>query len=351
MHERLRCAVIGTGGFGHAHLDSLLHCPRASTVAIAEINPERLKEAADRYKIARAYADFHDLLDQPDIDAVTIATPNYLHARVAIDALQARKHVLLEKPMAINAREAAKVVEAAKKMRRTFMVAQNFRFNRHSQTAKAIVERGDLGEVYHARCFWLWRSNIPRIGSWFTQKQSAGGGCTADLGTHMLDLGLHLLGEFEVKSVSAQTFAKFGPRGLGETDWGKSVVDPKKPFDVEDYSVALLRLKSGRAMTLEVSWAGYHAPDAREYGVDLLGTQAGLSLYPARLFRPGPNGYEAIHLALPIVSYNEDRIHHFVTCVLEGKKPLVLPEESLKVQQVLDAIYASAASGKEVRLS
>ena len=260
MPERLRCAVIGTGGFGLDHLNSLLHCPRANAVAIAETNSERLKEAADRFKISRAYADYHDLLDQPDIDAVTIAVPNYLHARIAIDALQARKHVLLEKPMAMNAKEAAKIVEAAKKMRRSLMVAQNFRFNRHTQVAKAIVERGDLGEVYHARCFWLWRSNIPRIGSWFTQKQYSGGGCTADLGVHMLDACLHLLGEFDVKAVSAQTFAKFGPRGLGETDWGKSSIDPKKPFDVEDYCVALLKLKSGRTLSLEISWAGHHGP-------------------------------------------------------------------------------------------
>src|SRR5436190_10320447 len=137
MPERLRCAVIGTGGFGLDHLNSLLHCPRASTVAIAETNPERLKETADRFKISRAYADYHDLLDQPDIDAVTIAVPNYLHARIAIDALQARKHVLLEKPMAMNAREAVKIVETAKKMRRTFTVAQNFRFNR--QDRKSVV--------------------------------------------------------------------------------------------------------------------------------------------------------------------------------------------------------------------
>src|SRR5207245_8745957 len=89
MHERLRCAVIGTGGFGFAHLDSLLHCPRATAVAIAEINPERLKEAADRYKIARAYADYHDLLDQPDIDAVTIDTTNHLQAQVAHVAYKA----------------------------------------------------------------------------------------------------------------------------------------------------------------------------------------------------------------------------------------------------------------------
>src|SRR5206468_12637410 len=141
----------------------------------------------------------------------------------------------------------------------------------------------------------LLRRSIPRIGAWFTQNQFASGGCTADLGTHMLDLGLQLLGEFELKSVSAQAFAKFGPRGLGETDWGKSGIDPKKPFDVEDHSVALLKLKSGRTVVLDVSWAGHHAPDAREYGLDLHGTAAGLTLFPARLFRPGPSGYESIH--------------------------------------------------------
>ena len=119
---------------------------------------------------------------------------------------------------------------------------------------------------------------------------------------------------------------------------------------MEDYGVALLKLKSGRTVFLEVSWAGHHAPDEREYGVDLHGTSAGISLYPARLFRPGPSGYESIHLSLPILSHSEDRIHHFVNCALEGKKPLVAPEESLKLQQVLDAIYASADTGKEVRM-
>jgi predicted dehydrogenase len=257
----------------------------------------------------------------------------------------------VEKPMALNAKEAAKIVEVARKMKRVLMVAQNFRFNRHTQVAKTMVERGDLGEVYQARCFWLRRSGIPRIGSWFTQKHYAGGGCTFDLGVHMLDTCLHLIGEFEVRSVSAQTFARFGPRGLGETDWGKSEIDTKKPFDVEDSSVTLLKLKSGRTVLLEVSWAGHHAPDAREYGVDLFGAAAGLSLYPARLFRPGPNGYETINLSLPLVAHSEDRIHHFVSCVLDGKKPLVLPDESVKVQQVLDAIYASAGTGKEVRLT
>jgi predicted dehydrogenase len=350
MPVTLRCAVIGTGGIGLDHLNSFLHCRRATVAAIAESSPERAKEASERYKIPRSYADYRELLDQPDIDAVTIALPNHLHASVAIEALKARKHVLLEKPMAMNATEAAKIIDTAKKMKRTLMVGQNFRFDRQTQIAKQFIQRGDLGEIYHARAFWLRRSGIPRTGSWFTQKKLAGGGCTIDLGVHMLDTCLHLLDDFEVTRVSAQTFAKFGPRGLGELEWGRSEVDPQKPFDVDDYSIALLRFKSGKTVVLETSWAANHPGDAREYGVDLLGTTAGLSLYPARLFRSGPSGYETIHLAAPKVLQHEDRIQHFVNCVLDGKKPLVPVEESLKVQEILDAIYESAAIGKEVKV-
>src|SRR2546422_7897 len=136
MREKLRCAVIGAGGIGLDHLNSLASFPRAVAVAIAESHPQRLAEAAHRFKIDRSYADYRVLLEQPDIDAVTIALPNYLHAPVAIGALKARKHVLLEKPMAMNATEAAKIIDAAKKMRRTLMVGQNFRFNRQTQIGK-----------------------------------------------------------------------------------------------------------------------------------------------------------------------------------------------------------------------
>src|SRR5215469_4100173 len=174
MADRLRFAVIGTGGIGVEHLVSLSQCPRATAVAVCEIHPGRAKEATDRFKIARSYSDYRELLDQADIDAVTIALPNHLHAPVAIEALKARKHVLLEKPIAMNAKEATKIIDTATKMRRTLMVMQNFRFNRYTQMAKQVIQRGDLGEIYHARCFWIRRSGIPRIGSWFTQKKLAG---------------------------------------------------------------------------------------------------------------------------------------------------------------------------------
>jgi predicted dehydrogenase len=350
MADRLRCGVIGTGGIGLDHLVSLSACPRASSVAIAETNPQRSKEAAERFRISRSYSDYRELLDQPDIDAVTIALPNHLHAPVAIEALEARKHVLLEKPMATNSKDALKIVDTAKKMKRLLMVAQNFRFNRHTQMARTIIERGDLGEVYHARAFWVRRSGIPRIGSWFTQKQFAGGGCTYDIGVHMLDTCLHLMRDFDVVSVSGQTHSKFGKRGLGEMDWGKSEVDAKKPFDVEDFSVALLKTRTGKSLLLEVGWAAIVPSDAREYGIDLLGTEAGISLYPARLLRNVPDGFETVHLHVRQTPYTENRVHHFVNCILDSKKPMVPLEESLKTQQILDAIYSSAATGKEVRL-
>jgi predicted dehydrogenase len=349
MADRLRCAVIGAGAAGLEHLAVLHQCSRVAVVAIAENNSERSKAASERYRIPRSYTDFSELLDQPDIDAVTIALPTHLHLRAAVEALEARKHVLLESPMALSAKEAAKLVQVAKRMNRILTVRENLRFDRQTQAAKVAVDRKDLGEIYHARCFWLRRNGIPRIGSWFTQKNLSGGGCLIDLGSQIIDTCLYLLGSFEVTAVFAQTFAKFGPRGLGDSESGKSALDPTKRFDVEDFGAACLRLKDGRTIVCEVGWAGNHSGDTRETGVDLLGTNAGLSLFPARLFRTGPTGYETINLTLPKIPHPDNPFQQFVNAVLDGKKPLVLPEEGLKVQAVLDAIYASAKTGKEAK--
>ncbi len=351
MREKLRCAVIGAGATGTEHLNSLLHCPRAAAVAIAEPNPQRLREAAEKFHVPRTYTHYAELLEQPDIDAVTIAVPNHLHAEIAVAALNAHKHVLIEKPMATNAKEAAKIVAAAQKARRTVMVAKDLRFDRHAQAARASIQRGELGEVYHAHAFWHRHAGIPRIGSWFTQKEFSGGGVLTQSGGALLDTLFYLLGDFDVASVSAITHAKFGPRGRGETNWGRSEIDPKRPFDVEDHGSAFIRMKKGYTVTLETSWAGFHQHDTRECGVDLLGTEAGMSLFPAKLFKQGLHGFETTHFCNTKNGPAEDRVAHFVNCVIEGRKPLVPIEESLKVQQVLDALYDSAHTGKEVRLA
>jgi hypothetical protein len=172
----------------------------------------------------------------------------------------------------------------------------------------------------------------------------------ADSGSMLIDVLFHLLNDFDVVSVTATTHAKFGNRGRGEGTWGKSEVDPKRTFDVEDHSTAFIRMKKGYTVTVETSWAGFHPGDNREEGIDLLGTEAGMSLFPAKLFKQSLQGFETTHFYNVKNGPVEDRISHFVNCIVEGKKPLIPIEESLKVQQIMDAIYTSAETGKEVRL-
>ncbi|HEY5078941.1 MAG TPA: Gfo/Idh/MocA family oxidoreductase, partial [Opitutaceae bacterium] len=232
-----RVAVIGAGAIAQDHIASFKQHPAATVVALAEVSRKRGRETAEKFGIPDVVTDYRALLARDDIDVVSIALPNYLHAAVALDALKAGKHVMLEKPMATNAGDAAKLVAQARRQGVLFMVGQNLRFNVETQTARQLVEKGILGEVYHAKTSWNRRAGIPRIGSWFTQKRFAGGGCTYDIGVHALDRCLYLMGEFEAAAVSGQTYAKFGPRGLGNGNWGRSEIDPKARFDVDDLSV------------------------------------------------------------------------------------------------------------------
>jgi predicted dehydrogenase len=316
---------------------------------VADVSADRGRETAERFGIPDVFSDYKKLLARADIDVVSIAVPNYLHATVALDALKAGKNVMLDKPMATNAKDAAKLEAEARKRGVLFMVGQNFRFNGDTQTAKQVVASGELGDIYHAKTSWSRRAGIPRIGSWFTQKRFAGGGCTYDIGVHALDRCLYLMGEFDAAAVSGQTFAKFGPRGLGNGGWGKSEIDPKATFDVDDLSIALIKLKSGRTVLLETSWAA-HGPVVDVNSTQLFGTEAGLILPPVQIFKQTKMGYatQLVDALPPLVDTN--RMVHFIDCLLGRAKPFVKPTESVAVQKILDAIYKSAATGREIRI-
>ena len=347
---QFKVAIIGAGAIAQDHVASFKLHPAVQVVAVADVSPDRARETAERFGIPEIFTDYKKLLAREDIDVVSIALPNYLHAKVALDALRAGKHVMLDKPMATNARDGAKLVAASAKSGTLFMVGQNFRFNADTQTAKQVVGAGTIGEIYHAKTSWSRRAGIPRIGSWFTQKRFAGGGCTYDIGVHALDRCLYLMGDFEAAAVSGQTFAKFGPRGLGNSSWGKSEIDPKAKFDVDDLSIALIKMRSGRTVLLESSWAA-HGPLVDFNSTQLFGTEAGLNLPPVRLFRQINNGYSSDEVAPLPPLVNTNRMVHFIDCLLGKAKPFVKPAESLAVQKILDAIYVSAASGREVRIS
>ncbi len=250
----------------------------------------------------------------------------------------------------LDAAGAAKLVAEAKKQKVVLMVGQNQRFISEVQTVKQLIAKGVPGDVYHAKTAWCRRAGIPRIGSWFTQKQFAGGGGTYDIGVHALDRCLYLMGEFDAAAVSGQTYAKFGPRSRGSGTWGKSEIDPKSKFDVDDLSVALIKLKSDRTVLLEISWAAHQA-EGDNNGTQLFGTEAGLkSPPPLQLFRNGANGYstELVDHLPNFVDGN--RMKHFIDVLLGKAQPHVKPAESLAIQKILDAIYLSAKTGKEIRI-
>ena len=344
-----KVAVIGAGGIGQDHVSSFKLHPAVQVVAIADVSPERGRETAERFGIPEVFTDYREVLARTDIDVVSIGVPNYLHAKVALDALRAGKHVMLDKPMATNARDGARLEAESRKRGLLFMVGQNFRFNADTQTAKQVIGAGELGEIYHAKTSWSRRAGIPRIGSWFTQKRFAGGGCTYDIGVHALDRCLFLMGEFEAAAVSGQTYAKFGPRGMGNGGWGRSEIDPSAKFDVDDLSIALIKLKSGRTVLLETSWAA-HGPLVDVNSTQLFGTEAGLMLPPVQLFKQTRTGYTT-QFVDPLPSpVNTNRMYHFIDCLLGVAKPFVKPTESVAVQKILDAIYKSAATGREIRI-
>lgn len=347
----LRVALVGAGGIARdchlPHWRELAEEGRVELVGICDINLERAETEAAKSVNARPFTDYHQLLAEEQCDIVDICTQNRLHAPVTIAALEAGAHVLVEKPMAMNARECKAMIAAAKKKRRKLMVAQHMRFEAAHEKLHEVATSGELGEIYTAQATWLRRRGIPGWGLFHIEKESLGGPLI-DVGVHMLDLCLWLMGSPKPVAVSGQVYRMFGDRpDLVNGEWGMRH-DPKT-FDVEDYATALVRFEGGATLNLLVSWAA-NIPE-EIIGVSVLGDKAGLGTTP-------PGVYSADNTALTTRTFDwlpeqdgrREEIRHFTECVETGNPVRVLPEESLQVQQIIDAIYLSSKRGKEVAI-
>ncbi|MCS6861586.1 MAG: Gfo/Idh/MocA family oxidoreductase [Abditibacteriales bacterium] len=327
--QKINVGVIGLG-MGRWHLQNYAKCANANVLAVCDIDETRLKAVQMEYDAPYAYANYAELIAMDELDAVTVALPNYLHAPVTIAALRAGKHVLVEKPMATSAREAEEMVAAAKRAQRILMMHFNYRFTPEHFFLKDYVQSGGLGEVYFAKAFYLRRRGIPALGSWFTQKALSGGGALCDIGVHALDLALWLMDYPQVSDVLGASYAKFGPPLAQKA---------KKTFDVDDLSVGLIKFENGASLFLEASWASNIAKD--EVYVDLYGTKGGLTTRGgAKMFyeRAGAQVDAAPVRVRPV----ETPQQHFVNCIQRGMTPICPGEHGLAVQRILDAIYASS---------
>jgi predicted dehydrogenase len=348
----IRVGIIGAGAIADDHCHHVSSYEGAEAVAIADLSAAPRKELKKTWGMSRAYCTWEELIADPEIDAVTIALPNALHAPCTLAAIAAGKHVMLDKPFAINYAEAKRCATAARRKRRVLMVGMNQRYNDEAQKLRALIERGDLGDIYHTKAYWYRRAGSPKFGTWFVNKQMSGGGCLLDIGVHILDLGMYLSGSWRPVAVSGQTYSMFGHRGIGEGGWGKSTRDKKIKFDVDDFATALIKCHNGATLELNVSWV-LHQEQADRHNVELYGTEAGASLFPTKIFRFGKKKgeYEVVEpQQVKVPDLRTCRQHDWLDAISRKRESICTLEQALVVQQILDGIYTSSETGREVRI-
>lgn len=344
--EKLGVGVIGVG-IGKLHLDGYSQCPDAEIVAVCDADETRAKQAAEEFKVPNVYTDYKELLAQDSIDAVSICLPNFLHPSVTIDAFNAGKHVICEKPLAISPADGEAMVAAAKKAGKLFMTAFNNRFRGDTQVLKTMIDNGELGDIYYGKTGWIRRKGIPGMGGWFTTKSKSGGGPLIDIGVHVLDLALWLMGCPKAVAVSGATYAKFGPYGEGQSQYGGYFENGC--FDVEDLASAFIRLENGATLILEASWASHIKNDV--IYTNLVGSKGGADLDPLTVYKDMYGSPVNITPSYPNLSGHTMEIKHFVDCIVNGTKLISTGEQGLEITKILDAIYRSAKLCKEVSLA
>lgn len=346
----LKFGIIGAGAISYSSSREINAHPDAEIIALSDSNAERLANLGGTLGVSRLYPSSKEIIADPDVDALYIAVPNAFHAPLSEQALDAGKHVILEKPFALNKREADAVAAAVYRCGKLFMVGMNQRFVPGAQKTKSLALSGALGDIYHAKACWMRRSGIPRMGTWFGNKALSGGGSLLDIGVHLMDLALYLMDNFEPATVTGATYTRFGNRGLGEGGWGISDREDIA-FDVDDFATALIKLQGGATLSLDVSWA-LHQKESNNMNVNLYGSEAGASVYPPEIYRSGDNGeYNVVqNPAADLVYGHTSRFHNFINAILDREAPCVTLEQALKVQSIIDAIYESCSTGREVRL-
>ncbi|MBD2867932.1 Gfo/Idh/MocA family protein [Paenibacillus arenilitoris] len=347
----IRLGVIGAGAIGNVHLKTFHQIEGIEVAAVADVYVPLAEQRAEEHGIRTVHASPQALLEDRSIDAVVVGVPNRFHAELAIEALRQGKHVLLEKPMAIDSAAAKSIAEEAERSGKVLMMSHQMRWSGLSRAIKQRIDNGEVGRIYNAKAGWFRKKGIPGWGSWFTRKDQSGGGPLIDIGVHMLDLSLYLMGNPKPVSVFGSTYAEFGPNRQGIGTWGTPNWDGY--YDVEDLASALIKLDNGATLSLEVSWAAHSALLSEDPFIHLMGTQGGVAMV-------GGSGKYVTHADDQVVESDiaplegdEDRVlmgSHFVQCIREGKQPITSALSGYTNNRILDAIYESSRTGSEVKL-
>lgn len=337
----IRLGIAGAGWPGRKHAEGAKASGGYKVTAVADLIPQRVAAIVGEHPNARAMDDAASLMREKDVDAVSIALPNHLHADLAVAALRGGKHVLIETPPALSAKDARRIAAAAEKAGKVVLYAFQRRFGGAEQAAAQAIGKGYAGEVYHARAAWLRTRGVPAGTGWFGKKELSGGGAMIDLGVHLLDLAWWLAGQPKAQSVVAAAHRKLGAADAG--------------YDVEDSAFALVRFVGGRTLELSAAWALNQPPQQQGTQCRLFGTLGCVDVYTpqgAVIHRQFDAKGQSKPTALkpPRLVGHAALMRHFRECIMGKAKPLMGPAEGVAVMEIVEAVYKSAETGKMVSL-
>jgi predicted dehydrogenase len=352
----VKIAIIGCGTIANsAHGPSYAKNPKAKIAYCVDIIPERAKALAEKYGDAetQVLTDYHDFLQDQSVELVSVCVPNYLHAPISIDCLNAGKHVLCEKPAAVNYAEVLRMKEAADKNQRILNIGVVNRFNTAVNKVRDLIQAGELGSLYHIYCSFRAHRSIPGLGGQFTTKAMAGGGVLIDWGVHFIDLICYCINAPAVQSVSGAAYSKLGTdmEDYVYTGMWAGPPDYSGTYDVEDFVTGFVRT-AGPSITLNGAWA--QNLNERAMFIEFLGDKAGIKLqYGGQftLFSTKDDMLTETKCDMNMADMFYDEIDAFIECGRQGKKIRSNVDEVLVTAQIMDGLYQSAESGQEVVFS
>lgn len=342
--KKLKVAVIGVGCMGRGHVEVYKRRDDVEVVACADLDFEKSKEQAAKYGIPRAYQNIYDLIEgEKELDFVDICTWTASHAECTIAAAEAGLDVMCEKPTCDTLENAAKMRDAVKKNGVKFMLAVPLRYDGKAMHAKKLVDDGVLGDVYYGRTFYMRARGIPR--GWFSDLKYSGGGPVLDVGVHRIDLAWFLMGNPKPVSVVATTSYRIGDyRSDGipnPWEWLGTEV-PDYEFGTEDSAHGFIKFENGASLYFSTSWA-FHGPE--DNSTFISGSKAGLDCGAGVIYRAASTEQFEGEFSDDIYG---NEIAHFIDCIRKDETPISDIDQAYQLMQMLDAIYKSAETGKEV---
>jgi len=351
----LRMGLIGTGAIMRdAHmvgLTALRDAGRMELVAACDVRRDVAQALATQHAIPQVFTDHREMLRQLDLDIVDIATPSAFHASIALDAFRAGCHVYCEKPLALTPADVRRLIRARDKAGKLLMTGQHMRFEGRHAAMKQYADAGVLGDVYYAKASWLRRRGAPGWGGFLT-RSLAGGGPVIDIGVHVLDLTLWMMGfprPVAVSGVAPQKLASLD-HVYNRPSWGDWRAQ-RQVFDVEDFAAGFVRFENGAVLALETSWL-LNVVEEETMKSMLCGTRGGMDVFAGKIVTQEYGIMRVSELQnFPQPKPHGAAIIAFVDAIEKGTPVPVPPEETLYVMAILDGIYRShARGGAEVKL-